>query len=45
MIDILGRTFDKGCSTKDVKQGALDRGYMDDIIGILGRIDCEEDIA
>jgi len=41
MIDLLGRTFDKGCSTKDVKQRALDRGYMDHIIGILGRIDCE----
>ena len=45
MIDILGRTFDKGYSTKDVKQGALDRGYMDHIIEILDRIDCERDIA
>jgi len=40
MIDILGRILDKGCSAKDLKQRALDRGYMDHIIGILGRVDC-----
>ena len=45
MIDILGRTLDKECSTKDLKQRALNRGYMDHIIGILGRIDCEEHIG
>jgi len=40
MIDILGSKLDKRCSTKDLKQRALDRGYMDHIIGILGRLDC-----